>query len=207
MPVLTECSKCSRKLRIPDNLIGKAVKCPACTTIFLAQSAETKEAATVATPTSASPPASPAETKPRPSPPPAKSTPITIEPEDLVDDPEGMARAMTGSSDKESVDVVAIRPASRQRKAARQSGARAVLGEEDEDELAIGLRASQRQYQSSGLRVFLVVLLFLLFMASLAVGGAWYVTSKLSAKPEPRKGPGDTRPVAVPGQLPIRPLL
>jgi hypothetical protein len=30
MPTLTKCPQCSRKLNVPDNLVGKRVKCPGC---------------------------------------------------------------------------------------------------------------------------------------------------------------------------------
>lgn len=34
MPILTECQSCHRKLRVPDHLLGKSVKCPACGQAF-----------------------------------------------------------------------------------------------------------------------------------------------------------------------------
>jgi|GEM_PF-4054586 len=40
MPELIQCPSCDRKLRVPDNLIGKKVKCPSCTKIFVAAAAE-----------------------------------------------------------------------------------------------------------------------------------------------------------------------
>src|SRR5262245_60310058 len=36
MPELVSCSQCGKQLRIPDHLMGKTVKCPACQTAFTA---------------------------------------------------------------------------------------------------------------------------------------------------------------------------
>src|SRR5438105_686820 len=36
MPQLIQCTSCNKKLRVPDNLIGKKVKCPACGSTFMA---------------------------------------------------------------------------------------------------------------------------------------------------------------------------
>jgi len=38
MPIITECPSCSRKLRVPDELLGSQVKCPTCSTTFTAAS-------------------------------------------------------------------------------------------------------------------------------------------------------------------------
>jgi hypothetical protein len=40
MPILIQCSNCHRKLRVQDQLVGKAVKCPNCHTKFLAKAIE-----------------------------------------------------------------------------------------------------------------------------------------------------------------------
>src|SRR5437899_1406496 len=40
MPELIQCPSCDRKLRVPDNLIGKKVKCPSCSKTFVAAAAE-----------------------------------------------------------------------------------------------------------------------------------------------------------------------
>ncbi|HEV3117170.1 MAG TPA: MJ0042-type zinc finger domain-containing protein [Gemmataceae bacterium] len=40
MPELIQCPKCNRKLRVPDNLLGKKVKCPSCSTTFTAAAGE-----------------------------------------------------------------------------------------------------------------------------------------------------------------------
>lgn len=39
MPILLDCPSCSRKLRVPDDYLGRNVKCPNCGTTFLAQAA------------------------------------------------------------------------------------------------------------------------------------------------------------------------
>ncbi len=36
MPILIQCPSCERRLRVPDNLLGKQVKCPSCQTTFTA---------------------------------------------------------------------------------------------------------------------------------------------------------------------------
>jgi predicted Zn finger-like uncharacterized protein len=36
MPINTDCPSCNRKLRVPDDLLGKKVKCPTCGTTFTA---------------------------------------------------------------------------------------------------------------------------------------------------------------------------
>jgi hypothetical protein len=38
MPVILQCIKCKRKLRVLDRLIGKLIRCPACKTKFVAAS-------------------------------------------------------------------------------------------------------------------------------------------------------------------------
>ena len=36
MPNTIHCPQCNRELRVPDELLGKKVKCPACSTTFTA---------------------------------------------------------------------------------------------------------------------------------------------------------------------------
>src|SRR5438309_1265812 len=43
MPQITSCPDCSKKLRVPDELIGKKVKCPGCATMFIAEADEPEE--------------------------------------------------------------------------------------------------------------------------------------------------------------------
>jgi predicted Zn finger-like uncharacterized protein len=40
MPETIHCPECSRKLRVPDHLLGKKVKCPSCSAIFTAEAPE-----------------------------------------------------------------------------------------------------------------------------------------------------------------------
>lgn len=40
MPVVTRCPECSRQLRVPDDLLGKKVRCPGCKVVFTAAAAE-----------------------------------------------------------------------------------------------------------------------------------------------------------------------
>ncbi|MBL8796645.1 MAG: hypothetical protein JNM56_22275 [Planctomycetia bacterium] len=49
MPAIVDCPSCNRKLRIPDELLGRKVKCPTCNTTFDA----------VASPSGGAPPAPP----------------------------------------------------------------------------------------------------------------------------------------------------
>jgi hypothetical protein len=37
MPLVIRCPSCSRKLRVPENLLGKKVKCPSCAGTFVSQ--------------------------------------------------------------------------------------------------------------------------------------------------------------------------
>src|ERR1700722_3700703 len=43
MPEQVQCPSCKQKLRVPDNLLGKKVKCPKCATIFDAKVDEGKD--------------------------------------------------------------------------------------------------------------------------------------------------------------------
>jgi hypothetical protein len=43
MPQIVSCPDCNRKLRVPDDLLGKKVKCPGCGQKFLAEPAEAPE--------------------------------------------------------------------------------------------------------------------------------------------------------------------
>jgi len=47
MPVQIRCESCSRKLRIPADLLGKTVRCPGCQTTFTAQAEEAPAMATI----------------------------------------------------------------------------------------------------------------------------------------------------------------
>jgi hypothetical protein len=43
MPVVVNCTKCQKKLKIPDELLGKKVKCPTCSAVFTAEASEAVE--------------------------------------------------------------------------------------------------------------------------------------------------------------------
>lgn len=60
MPVYIPCDKCQKRLKIPENVLGRSIKCPACGSVFTAD----PEKATPAEAKSAPPPAAP----PRPAP-------------------------------------------------------------------------------------------------------------------------------------------
>src|SRR5215475_8433607 len=45
MPNTIHCPQCNRELRVPDELLGKKVKCPACSTTFTASVAGPEVAA------------------------------------------------------------------------------------------------------------------------------------------------------------------
>ncbi|MFL5245164.1 MAG: zinc-ribbon domain-containing protein [Gemmataceae bacterium] len=45
MSTIINCPSCDRKLKVPDELLGKKVKCPGCATIFAAEEFEEKDAA------------------------------------------------------------------------------------------------------------------------------------------------------------------
>lgn len=68
MPIVVDCSSCHRKLRIPDELLGKLVKCPTCNMTFTATA--------LASPVAAA--GDPASAAPPPSPPPAPAAPPPI---------------------------------------------------------------------------------------------------------------------------------
>jgi len=64
MPVQIRCESCSRKLRIPENLLGKTVRCPSCQATFTAQVEEEPAVAMID-----DEPESPAPARARPRPP------------------------------------------------------------------------------------------------------------------------------------------
>src|SRR5262245_5383975 len=61
MPEVTSCPSCARQLRVPDSLLGKAVKCPSCGTNFTAGGSAT-------VPTHQTPPPPPPQYQPPPQP-------------------------------------------------------------------------------------------------------------------------------------------
>ncbi len=85
MPNLIRCPSCNRQLRVPENLLGKKVKCPACQGMFTAKKEEEdlptaplieeEESPPVA---KRRPPAPPAEEEEEPQPPVAKKRRPTL---------------------------------------------------------------------------------------------------------------------------------
>jgi predicted Zn finger-like uncharacterized protein len=73
MAIIINCPSCERKLRVPDELLGKNVKCPSCQTLFVGKSQPSQPVPAAAT---ASPPAADrtADAPPNP-PPPATAAP------------------------------------------------------------------------------------------------------------------------------------
>src|SRR5437764_8294178 len=45
MPVYIACDKCQKRLKIPDNVVGHSIKCPACNAVFKADPAKVQPAA------------------------------------------------------------------------------------------------------------------------------------------------------------------
>jgi hypothetical protein len=82
MPVTVVCPSCKAKLKAPDNLVGKAVKCPGCGSAVLV-----KAVAAVTPAGSGSSPKAPALAKPKTAPPPPKK-PQPFEDLDEVDEVE-----------------------------------------------------------------------------------------------------------------------
>jgi hypothetical protein len=73
MPIIVQCPSCERKLRVPDELLGKKVKCPGCKVIF------TGEAESPAPPPPPPPPASRERQRPEPPQPPTPPPPAIRE--------------------------------------------------------------------------------------------------------------------------------
>jgi predicted Zn finger-like uncharacterized protein len=71
MPVVTVCPKCSAKIRVSDNAVGRQIKCPKCTAVFTATAGPASSP--VVAPAKSSPSAP--GTAPNPSAAPAKSAP------------------------------------------------------------------------------------------------------------------------------------
>jgi len=85
MPAIVDCPSCNRKLRIPDELLGRKVKCPTCSTTFDAVASPAAGAPPVPSTPSAPPasfaPAPPPIAKPQaapmaPAPPPQDAPPL-----------------------------------------------------------------------------------------------------------------------------------
>src|SRR5260370_40925872 len=61
MPITTRCPECDRPLRVPDDLVGKNVKCPGCTATFLAQAESSSPPAESIRPGAEAPASNPTE--------------------------------------------------------------------------------------------------------------------------------------------------
>jgi predicted Zn finger-like uncharacterized protein len=82
MPEQVQCPSCQQKLRVPDTLLGKKVKCPKCATVF---EAKIKPAAEAAAPKADEDEGGTYIFKPEP-PPDPKKKPIRLSSEDPEDD-------------------------------------------------------------------------------------------------------------------------
>jgi hypothetical protein len=85
MPIVIVCTSCQRKLRVPDNLLGKKVKCPACQNSFTAAAEE--EIPTV------EPEEEVRVQKRKPMPPPPKREPEKPKPRPVDEDDDGKGYA------------------------------------------------------------------------------------------------------------------
>lgn len=84
MPITVHCDSCRRELRVPDELLGKLVKCPSCGHTFTAIEQDAV-AVPVAGPADSAPPARPADQPARP--------PRRVEPDEEDDDYERRPRS------------------------------------------------------------------------------------------------------------------
>jgi hypothetical protein len=71
MPITTRCPECDRPLRVPDELVGKNVKCPGCTATFVAEAESDGQPAESIRPTPEIPASNPSEAIRESPPPPA----------------------------------------------------------------------------------------------------------------------------------------
>ena len=65
MPITVDCPSCSRKLRVPDELLAKQVKCPSCGTTFTASAVAGETESVRAEPPAEEPP-QPSQLQPPP---------------------------------------------------------------------------------------------------------------------------------------------
>lgn len=106
MPEIISCPHCDRKLRVPDHLLGKKVKCPGCGTMFTGQAAGAEDDVTPKTkPRAAAPREERIEEKPR-----AARRSVVPPPEDEYE--EERPRRRRRDEDEEDEDD---RPRSRRR--------------------------------------------------------------------------------------------
>ncbi len=82
MPITTRCPECDRPLRVPDDLVGKNVKCPGCTATFLAQAENSSQPAESIRPAPEAPTNNPTEAIRESPPPPADAPAVDGLPEE-----------------------------------------------------------------------------------------------------------------------------
>jgi hypothetical protein len=90
MPVIVSCPQCEKKLRVPDNLLGKKVRCPGCSGMFIGRAAE-------------APPPEEEEAPPPPPPPKAAKPPARPQPPPEEDEPEEEEEGPRGKGSKAGV--------------------------------------------------------------------------------------------------------
>lgn len=84
--LILDCPSCHRKLRVPDDLLGKAVKCPTCTHLFTASAGASPGSGSEPAPSPTTPADSPAAEATQdlppaaPTPPPSRPAGETLEP-------------------------------------------------------------------------------------------------------------------------------
>src|SRR5438445_7713553 len=86
MPQVTSCPKCSKTIQVPDNVLGKTVRCPLCLQAFVYQGAPVRQASAAAIGTG-HPSSTPMPT-PTPPPPPSLGPPETAATADTAPAPE-----------------------------------------------------------------------------------------------------------------------
>lgn len=98
MPVYVQCPQCERKLGVPDNLLGKRVKCPSCQTVFTAEA-----------PGEAPAPAAPPPREPeRPAPAREPAAPRRREYEDEGEDDRPRQRSGNGGDREKALGLVRV---------------------------------------------------------------------------------------------------
>ena len=112
MPQITSCPECSKKLRVPDELIGKKVKCPGCTTMFIAEADDQDE----------------------PAPPPKKAPPKALPERSRPDAVTSSPRAKRRDDDEEEEEAPRPRAKKREEDEDERPPRRGRRDEEEDDE-------------------------------------------------------------------------
>jgi len=198
MPVIIQCVKCQRKLRVLDRLLGKLVKCPGCQTKFVAQASGTpviaplggKAAparASAALPASSSkvsapppsskvPPRLPLSKQPAPKPPPSSKVPPPSRPAVLP--ASGRVRALQAEPPPEEITVGEedFIPASALPPPRTRPDLDGV-----ETHAALAGKSARRPRQSSFFSVFVTLGGILLVTSVLGMLSAWWINSKVQS--------------------------